>query len=551
MRNHLNLRNLRPGVVALAFAVLPFGLSAQSRTVLSNSLAISGTDAAMHLELEGGRTLDLALSDGVVLIDGEQVGVYTRGDDLDMAWRSFLGQITPLDDGPLGAALVDWDPTGLVTGDDLEIARLLDEAMEATLALDAVASVQIEASDDGISVGARVDLSQLEVLSEAAGLSEIIETLREMQIEEIKVYIGEDVVVEADTEIVGTVVVLEGDLTVAGTIRGDVIISGGAVAFRDEGYVDGSIRLSDARVLDYQRENVAGDVVSFEDDDEDRLEDRIRAEIRSELRNEIRNVSRTSTRSIFRPFRALGHGISALVGDLVQFLILSAIAFAVIFFAKDNLEVVAQTARYSPARAGMVGLAGAFLVLPTWILGCVALAISIVGIIALPFWILLFPLVAAFAAGLGYMAVARNIGEWVAGQGFRGFEWVRASNTLYATVTGIGALVAFSVVGHLVGILPIIGIFKGLFLTAGTLATAAAIFIGFGAVLLTRGGRQPEFYEGDWSGGVGTSADEDIDEEVVVAEEVVDDEGTEPESADDSESTTADDDEGSKEEDDA
>jgi hypothetical protein len=44
-----------------------------------------------------------------------------------------------------------------------------------------------------------------------------------------------------------------------------------------------------------------------------------------------------------------------------------------VYFPRDNLEVVANTAQRNPMRAGLVGLAGAFLVLPTWVLGCVAL----------------------------------------------------------------------------------------------------------------------------------------------------------------------------------
>lgn len=531
MLNHRKYQNAGSIFLALLLWILPAGLSAQSRTVVSNSLAISNSDAALHLEFAGGGTLDLALSDGAVLIDGEQVGSYARGDGLDAAWRSFLGRITPLDDGPLGEALRDWEPPTSLSGETLNAARLLDQAMESSLALDSPALLEIEASEEDLSVSASVNLSQLQALSEASGLREILETLRNLDLGEIKVYVGEDVLIEADTEIVGTLVVLQGDLTIAGHVRGDVIVSGGVVEFLDEGYVDGTIRLSDARMIEYEADNVSGEVLSFDEDDEATFEDRIRSEIKAELRHELRDVSRTSSRSFFRPFRALGGGISAIVGDLIQFLILSAIAFGVIFFAKDNLEVVAQTARYSPARAGMVGVAGSFLFLPVWVLGCVALAISIVGIIALPFWVILFPIVVACAAGLGYMAVARNIGEWVAGQRFRGFEWVQASNTLYATVSGIGALVAFSVVGHLVGILPIIGLLKGLILTVGSIATAAATFIGFGAVLLTRGGRRAEFYGGGWPGG-SDSGDDGAEDDVVVAEEVVDQDDAQSDSGD-------------------
>ena len=69
-------------------------------------------------------------------------------------------------------------------------------------------------------------------------------------------------------------------------------------------------------------------------DDLEDLEDRIRDEIRSELRHELRNVRRG-----FSPFRAVGHGIPEVMGNLISFVIISLIALSVVYFAKDNLEV--------------------------------------------------------------------------------------------------------------------------------------------------------------------------------------------------------------------
>ena len=196
------------------------------------------------------------------------------------------------------------------------------------------------------------------------------------------------------------------------------------------------------------------------------------------------------------PFRAVGQGIAEIMGDLISFLIISLIALSVVYFAKDNLEVVADTARRNPMRAGLVGMAGAFLVLPTWLLGCVALVVSVVGIIALPFWLILFPVAVALGAGLGYLAVARNIGEWVAAREINGLEWLRPTNTFYAVVTGVGTILTFSVAANVLDVVPFFGFLGGLVATLGSMIAIAALLVGFGAVLLTRGGRQAEFYAG-------------------------------------------------------
>ncbi len=177
-------------------------------------------------------------------------------------------------------------------------------------------------------------------------------------------------------------------------------------------------------------------------------------------------------------------------------------------------------------RAGMVGLAGAFLVLPTWILGCVALVASVVGIIALPFWLLLFPVAVTLGAGLGYLSVARNVGEWVASRNIRSLEWLRPTNTFYAVTAGIGALLAFPVAASILDIVPFLGFFSGLLATLGTMALVATVLIGFGAVLLTRGGRQADFYDADDPLGGEHWSDEGTSDEVVDAEEFPDESTT-------------------------
>jgi hypothetical protein len=133
----------------------------------------------------------------------------------------------------------------------------------------------------------------------------------------------------------------------------------------------------------------------------------------------------------------------------------------------------------------------------------VALGISIIGIPVLIVWIPLFPIAAGLAGLLGYLAVAKNVGEWVAEQRYRGLEWIRGSNAFYTVLAGVGALMVPCVAASLVRILGI-GFLHGFLAFTGSLVTFLAAAIGLGAVLLTRGGRirsyadYYEFEEGGW-----------------------------------------------------
>jgi hypothetical protein len=179
-------------------------------------------------------------------------------------------------------------------------------------------------------------------------------------------------------------------------------------------------------------------------------------------------------------------------------LILGLIGMGVIAFAGGNLEAVAETARRTPGRAASVGLAGAFLLIPVWVLGAVALAVSIVGIPVMIAWIPLFPLAAVAAAVLGYLAVARNVGEWLADSGYRYTDRIRKSNPVYTVFGGLVGLMAFCITANVLSVVPFVGLLRGLLTFAGVVVTFLAVLVGFGAVLLTRAGRRRAYGPGDF-----------------------------------------------------
>jgi hypothetical protein len=304
--------------------------------------------------------------------------------------------------------------------------------------------------------------------------------------------------VGADETIEGNLVVVQGDVRVGGTVTGDVVVVDGSLELADGGRILGDVRLADAE-LDREGGVIEGDVVNVDESERDveaDLRDRLRSELRTELRNEIRSRARGDDIgwSVFSPVRGVFRGVGGLLENLIVIVILGLVGMGVVAFAPQNLEAVAETARRTPGRAAMVGLAGSFLLVPVWILGAVALAVSIVGIPVMIAWLPLFPLAALAAALLGYLSVAKNTGEWLADSGYRYTDWIRKSNPVYTVVGGLVGLMAAFMVSNVLSIVPFFGFFRGLLTFVGVMLTLVAMQIGFGAVLLTRAGRRPEYY---------------------------------------------------------
>lgn len=166
---------------ALLIWVLPATLVGQARQVVSNRLAISQSEAALRLEFADNGTLEIALRDGSVLIDGEERGSFEPGDDLDAAWRGLLGEIVSLSDGPLGEALRSWEaPPSLAEG-ALDLAQLLDRTLEDALLSEDVSASGVQEPAlviDGTVPDLGRSLQELEDLSDRIRL-EIREELRD------------------------------------------------------------------------------------------------------------------------------------------------------------------------------------------------------------------------------------------------------------------------------------------------------------------------------------------------------------------------------------
>ncbi|NNK63678.1 MAG: hypothetical protein HKO98_10795, partial [Gemmatimonadetes bacterium] len=412
------------------------------REIVSKSVTVGRDVAALELQFASGDPLSIALADGSVTIEGERVGTFESGDAVDSAWRGLLGFAVALDDGPLSRALLDWAPPEDIAGDDAEVAVLIDQALESALQADAESLTAVVAAPRASS-SAEVELRSLvSLLDRTDVLSGLAEALEDLDFDDVRLSVGEDLIIEAGEDVDATVVVVDADLEVAGRVRGDVVVVDGDLRLAPNGRVDGDVRHAHGTVID-QGARVDGEVIRVEVDTRD-MESRIRDEIRAELRDELRAVDRGS-RERDRGESFMGRvfgGIGGTLGNLFSVVVIAVIGALVIHFAGTNLDAVAETARRTPGRALAVGTAGAFLILPAFVLGIVALAISIIGIPALILWIPLFPVAIVLGVGLGYLAVFRNVGIWASRQRFPYMSWVRITNPVTLVAGGALALTA-------------------------------------------------------------------------------------------------------------
>jgi hypothetical protein len=488
-------------VVSLGLGTL-LGLAPQERQIVSNEVGVSQREASLQLEFADGGTLSVVFRDGVIRVDGEELGRYKSGDDLDAEWRALLGQAIALREDALAEALVAWAPPADFGEDRLSVARALDQALEQAL------SFEVAEEEPAANVAAQVVVGEREgdvslrslmnLVRERERLVLLAEAMEDLDVEELGLFLDENVVVAVGETVDQSVVVVNGDLEVRGVIDGDAVVMNGTVHLYDEGRIDGDLRLVSGSRLFRDGGEVTGRIRTVDETELGGLDEATREEIRRGIRDAVDVSVSTGRNDSFRnPFRNITRGLGGLMENLVTFMILALAGLASLYFLPDRLEVVAETVQQAPARAAVVGIAGGFLLLPVWVLGMVILAVSIVGIPVLLAWIPLFPVAAGLAAWLGYLAVARNIGSWLAEREIQWLDWIRSSSTFSLILGGLAALMAAFVAANLLRMGgSLFGIFRVLLTTVGTMSVILAMVVGFGGVLLSRGGTRRNFAEG-------------------------------------------------------
>ena len=160
------------------------------------------------------------------------------------------------------------------------------------------------------------------------------------------------------------------------------------------------------------------------------------------------------------------------------------VGIGVLIFASTNLDAVSDALERSFGRSLLAGIATQLALAPGLALVCVALTLTILGILLIPFAIVAYVLAAAGLVTLGYLAIARLAGRTVLGANEAG-DGARRAAALRGLVYGLlllmvpwlaaGAL-AWSPTGELLARIVAVGV------------TWVAATAGLGAAVMSRGG---------------------------------------------------------------
>ena len=239
----------------------------------------------------------------------------------------------------------------------------------------------------------------------------------------------------------GSVVSLSGDVTVhrGGVVTGDALAVGGHV-HADSGEVNGEMRSMAALPTALGAATIVVDTRS--------------------------PVQRTADAA-----KVVGGGFG----------ILLVIAIGVLLFAGPNLDQVVATIEGRFARAFWVGALGQIVALPALAILVIALALTILGVLLIPFAIVAYCIAVAGLVTLGFLAVARLVG----GALYRSGDATVRMRALGALAIGLALFFALWMIAALITWAPLAATVVR---AAALAATWAAVTLGLGATLLSRAG---------------------------------------------------------------
>ena len=172
-----------------------------------------------------------------------------------------------------------------------------------------------------------------------------------------------------------------------------------------------------------------------------------------------------------------------------SFGVLLVVAIGVLLFAGPNLREVVETVEVRFARAFWVGLVGQLLILPGLVVLCIALALTLIGILLIPFAIVAYAVAIAGLVTLGFLAVAQLIGSAV-WRGRDATDRVRAFATL---VVGVAIFFSLWLLASLLVWAPLAAT---VIRAAAVAASWAAVTLGLGAAILSRAGTHRQLASG-------------------------------------------------------
>ena len=164
-----------------------------------------------------------------------------------------------------------------------------------------------------------------------------------------------------------------------------------------------------------------------------------------------------------------------------SFAILLVVAVGVLLFAGPNLNETVTTIQRRFARAFWYGILGQLVFLPVLVLLIVALALTVLGILLIPFAVVAYAIACAGLVTLGFLAVARLVGGaiWTGGDASakaKAFGAVLVGVTLFFALWMVAAALTWAPLAATV------------IRAAALAATWSAMTLGLGAAILSRAG---------------------------------------------------------------
>ena len=260
-----------------------------------------------------------------------------------------------------------------------------------------------------------------------------------------------DLVIPAGTTTSGSVMVIRGDLDVYGNVDGAATAILGDVVVHESGRVRGS-----AVALMGHVRNEGGSILGV-----------------------IKDVGATHNRATVsfggRPRSTVGSLVSAVVWLVVLLLI----GTFVLFFMRDYFKRAVEVVTNETGRALLTGVLAGLATVPAVVMICIALAITIIGVVFIPIGVGAFLIAVSGIAILGFLAVAYVAGIAISR---KSKSETPDGEELQYLFTGILAFGVLWVIAAAFTWFPILG---SLLRMLAFSVTFVAVGTGFGAVILS------------------------------------------------------------------
>ena len=150
-----------------------------------------------------------------------------------------------------------------------------------------------------------------------------------------------------------------------------------------------------------------------------------------------------------------------------------------------NINDLMRTIEYEKGKSLFMGLVMVLAVLPVFLGGTLALAVSIIGIPLIFFWILTVPLLFSLASFTGILLVSNWLGTKILTSENAPFRERFSGENLYHTVpVGLIGLQTPFLGATLISIAPMTGLLSGTLLILGGLIQGFVFLVGLGAIFL-------------------------------------------------------------------